>query len=404
MKKARLRIFALISAAACCFIIGALYMWSVFNAPLMAEHGWDAQQVSLAYSLYSFMMGISTLAGGWLQRTIPARILLLVGGLGFSLAWFVTSFATTLPMLYAGYSVLGGFCDGVVYNVSLSVAAKWYPDKKGMANAVCVGCAQLSPLFFAPVGNALIETFDTSTCFMICGVSFAVAFLAATAFASTPPAGWAPDGWKETESRAASHDMDAKGMLKTPLFYVLLVVFVAAASSGLMMIGHASTVGQRLAGLSSADAAITVGVLAVASFVGSLLFGTLSDKLGRFPMLIVALAISCAVMLIFMGAANTFWSYSAALFLVGLAFGGVMTVMPSICGDIYGLSNFGFNYAVLFFGYTIASFVGPSLAAGAITATGSYDFAFHAAGALAAIGLVLSVLAFYLARRMRRSA
>ena len=405
MAQPRTRVLPLVSAALCCFIIGAFYMWSVFNAPLMAEHGWSAQEVSLAYSIYTFTLGMSTLAGGWLQRTISSRVLLTAGGMGFALAWILTSFATSLPMLYICFGVLGGFCDGLVYNVSMSVATKWYPDKKGLANGICIGCAGLAPLLFAPLGNALIEAFDTSACFRICGIGFVIAFVVATRFAVAPPEGWAPQGWVEGEesAQASAHDYNAKEMLKTPLFYMLWAAFVMAATSGLMMTGHAATIGQQLAGLSSSDAAVTVGLLAVASFTGRLGLGALSDKLGRFVMLGASLAVTCVVMLVFFSSAHTFVSFSVVLFLVGVCFGGVMTVMPSICGDVFGLKNFGFNYAVLFSGYTVASFVGPSLAATVVTATGSYDLAFTVAGILAAFGLAFLAVAVVLFKRMRKA-
>lgn len=182
---------------------------------------------------------------------------------------------------------------------------------------------------------------------------------------------------------------------------MLWAAFVMAATSGLMMTGHAATIGQQLAGLSSSDAAVTVGVLAVASFTGRLGLGALSDKFGRFTMLGMSLAVTCVVMLVFFSSAHTFVSFSVVLFLVGVCFGGVMTVMPSICGDAFGLKNFAFNYAVLFSGYTVASFVGPSLAATVVTATGSYDLAFTVAGVLAAIGLAFLMVAVVLSKRMK---
>ena len=37
---------------------------------------------------------------------------------------------------YYAYGVLGGIGVGIIYGVPLAVAAKWYPEKKGLAVGV----------------------------------------------------------------------------------------------------------------------------------------------------------------------------------------------------------------------------------------------------------------------------
>ena len=53
-----------------------------------------------------------------------------------------------------------------------------------------------------------------------------------------------------------------------------------------MLIGHASRIGQEVAGITAAQAALLVGIMAVANFVGRLALGSLSDVLGRHKVVI----------------------------------------------------------------------------------------------------------------------
>ncbi|MFR3272851.1 MAG: MFS transporter, partial [Slackia sp.] len=81
------------------------------------------------------------------------------------------------------------------YNVSVSTATAWFPDKRGLANGVCVGTTGLSPIIFAPLGNFLITTMGVNMSFHICGIIFAVGVIVASRFLAAPPKDWTPENW-----------------------------------------------------------------------------------------------------------------------------------------------------------------------------------------------------------------
>ena len=91
--------------------------------------------------------------------------------------WFCSGFADNLSMLYLFYSGFAGAGNGMLYNTIVAVVTKWFPDKRGLANGVCIGAIGLGPMIFAPAGNWLIETFDVSTAFHIVGAVWLVVYL-----------------------------------------------------------------------------------------------------------------------------------------------------------------------------------------------------------------------------------
>lgn len=387
-------------------IVGAVYIWSIFSIPLSQVHAWSPQATALAYSLYICAECCAGFVVGWLQNRVKISLLALIGACFFAVGWTLAGFVSEIVPFYLAYSLIGGAGSGFLYNIAVSTATKWFPDKRGFANGVCIGCVGLSPLVFAPLGNMLIERFGVSASFTICGIAFGIFAIIAARFIAAPAERWKPAGWSENaESGSPSTTQDAKPdqppaqMLKSPEFYAMWLIMVIAATSGMMISGHASGIGQQLAGLTTNQAAVQVGIFAVANFTGRVAFGALSDRIGRYPTLIVVMAITAIIMTTGFGFVSDFLSLTIVLGIVGMCFGGVMTTMPALCADAFGSKYFGQNYAFIFAGYTVASVIGPMVAATILADTGAYDAAFPIAGAITCAGIVLALVAWRLAKK-----
>ena len=375
---------------------GAIYMWSIFNKPLMAQFSYSASEVSLVYSLFMFTSLVGSIVAGWLQNRMASNRIVLGSGILFGLGWFLTGFADNLALLYLFYSGLAGLGNGFLYNTIVAVVIKWFPDRRGFANGICIGAIGMSSIIFAPLGNFLIEAFDVQSAFRIVGIIWIVVYLVFSNLLQTPPPNWTPGG---KGGAAASADnapapieqvnYSARQMVRTPLFYCLFLAYMTSVTSGLMITGHASNIGQELAGLSASEGAIMVAVLAIGSTIGRFGFGSLSDFIGRFNTLVIALGLNAVVMFLVMPQATSFALFLASVCVVGACFGGILTVVPAIVGDAFGSANFGQNYSFVYAGYTTASFIGPLAAATAIETAGSYLPAFTVAGVLSLVGIAL---------------
>lgn len=405
-KKTPPREIILIAGAFTALGTGAIYMWSIFNKPLMTTFGFTASEVSMVYSLFLLATCFSSMLAGWLQRHTQPRFIVLGAGVLFGLGWFCSGFADSLPLLYLFYSGFAGAGNGLLYNTIVAVVMKWFPDKRGLANGVCIGAIGVGPAVFAPAGNLLIETFDVQTAFHIVGIVWLVVYLVFSWVLYVPPSGWAPKGVAKGGDEAGEKSVvrevnfTSMQMFKQPLFYLLFAIFMVSSISGLMITGHASNIGQELAHLSASEGAIMVSVLALGSFLGRLIFGFISDIIGRYNTLVIALAINAIVMLLFLGQATTFVTFLLAVSLVGACFGATMTVLPAIVGDAFGSGNFGQNYSFVYPGYTVASFVGPMLAASAVETMGTYAPSFIVAGVFSLAGIALVLFAKAMAYRL----
>ena len=388
---------------------GAIYMWSIFNKPLMDAYGFSTSEVSMAYSLFLLMSCFSSMIAGWLQQKMQPRFIVMGAGIMFGVGWFGAGFADNLPLLFLFFSGFAGAGNGFLYNTIVAVVTKWFPDKRGFANGICIGAMGIGPMLFAPLGNLLIESFNVQTAFQIVGIAWLVIYAGLSWMLYVPKPGWFPTTKRVREIEAeevVAENTDApsnnveelegreinittRQMFKRPLYYVLFLIMMVSSTSGLMVTGHASNIGQELASLTATEGAIMVSVMAFGSFMGRFGFGFLSDFIGRYNALIIALAINSVIMLLVLQFANSFIAFLIAITLVGACFGAAMSIVPAMVGDAFGSINFGQNYSFVYPGYTVASFIGPMAAATAVEMMGSYVPSFFVAGVISLVGIAL---------------
>src|SRR5277367_5711747 len=70
--------------------LGAVYAWSVIRIPLSNAGGWNIAEVTTAFEIAIFVVGMAAFVGGlWIKRVGPRRVALAAGvlyGLGTMLA------------------------------------------------------------------------------------------------------------------------------------------------------------------------------------------------------------------------------------------------------------------------------------------------------------------------------
>lgn len=375
--------------------VGSAYAWSVFQRPLISLFKWSTSDTSLAFSISLFIIPFAMIIGGKLQPTRGPKFLMFVGGIIFSFGIITAGFTNSLSVLYLTYGVLGGFGIGFIYGTGISNAVKWFPDKRGMAAGLVAAGFALGAVINAPIAAYLVQTYGVLSTFQYLGAAYLLVTLAASQFVAAPPAGYVPEGWTPTTAQAvsASNDKDWKHMLKDPLFYVLWAMYTIACVSGLMIIGHASPIGQEVIKLDAATAAFAVSLMALANTAGRVLWGLSSDRFGPYPTLIMMFILS-AVMMSVLKSIGSFVSFVFVISVIAACFGGFFAIFPSITADLFGAKNLSMNYGILFTSYGVAAFIGPRLAARVKEINnGDYSVAFITAAVLCTLAVILTYFA-----------
>jgi len=197
--------------------------------------------------------------------------------------------------------------------------------------------------------------------FIVIGIISAVAVVGAAQFCKTPPAGWKPEGWTPGPASVSTRQqVPPAGMLATWQFYVLWLIYFLGASVGLTAISQVAPLAATMPKTAAAlTAGMTVGIVAIFNGVGRLVWGSISDRLGRVrTMCIMGLCAAFACAFLVRGAG------SISQLLVGLclavfAFGGYLALMPAVTADYYGPKNVGANYGLVFTAFGVCGFFVP---------------------------------------------
>jgi OFA family oxalate/formate antiporter-like MFS transporter len=412
--KAFNRYFVMFGAIIAQLCLGSIYAWTIFQTALFenAPYQWEKLLTQLPFSVglasFAFFM---ILAGKWQDRVGPTRVATVGGlllGIGYILAGLVDIIAAGNELLgffwlALTYGVIGGAGIGFAYVCPIAALVKWFPDLKGLITGIAVAGFGAGALIFTQVETLLIpEDGAVGMAFLILGLLYLVLVVGSAQLLRNPPSGWIPPRPKEksptqTVTTIEKKDVEPTEMIKTTEFWLLWGMFVLAAAAGLMTIGNVKSFVQiKNPAIDAVMAASIAGILAIFNAAGRIVWGAISDRIGRTVTMILMFA-TLGVSMFFFGLQPTnadVLMLTIGASLIGFCFGGNFALFPSATADYFGTKNLGSNYGLVFTAYGVAGILGPFMAG-----VMDYKDVFPLLGILAFIALALAIVTELLARR-----
>lgn len=377
--------------------LGTIYSWSVFVAPLTdyftKEMGQTvtASDVLLPFSVFLAFFAIAMpFTGKYIEQYGP-RTVTIVGGVLTGLGWLLASFATSVPMLYVVYGVIGGIGVGIAYGVPVAVSARWFPDRRGLAVGLTVLGFGFSAFFTANIASWLIGSYGVMTTFRIFGIAFVILTILLALPLRFPKAGWTPREWTApalTPGQSGACEFRRDQMLKSSSFIGLWLCYFIGCLAGLMAISIAKPVGTDI-GIEAGMAVMLVGIFAVFNGFGRPVFGAITDRFSpRNAAILSFILIAGASLLLWQFPGETM--YIIAFVILWGCLGGWLAIAPTSTGCYFGTSDYPRCYGVIFLAYGAGAIAGPQLAGFIKNSTGSYLGVFPFVFALALVGLVIA--------------
>lgn len=401
--------------------LGIIYAWSVFTVPLgtpVAEggYGFTASQSAWIFSTGLFVFSIFMIISGRLMSFISTRILAVIGGLVLGLGYIIAGFSGgSFAALLFSIGILGGAGIGLAYAVPLKIGISWYPDKVGLVSGLAVAGFGFGATFWIKAAGSwfgggflnnlsLFNLPGLESTFVLYGFILLAVVVLGSLVMVLPPKGYTPKGWNPltdaVDPSFESIDLRGKAMLRTPQFKLMFSMFFLSAFAGLMVIYCIKLFGiDALSGIDVAKASTIAGtamaIYAIMNGLGRIMYGRLSDALGR-KLTLRIMMFSQAILM-----ASFFWLGQSAIGLmigagiIGLNFGGNFALFPAATAVYFGKKNVGENYGWVFLSYGLAGIAGPLLA-GVVkdSSSGATDMTFWlipflaaAAACLLAMGL-----------------
>ncbi|KAA0214419.1 MAG: MFS transporter [Leptolyngbya sp. PLA3] len=311
--------------------------------------------------------------------------------------------------LWGTIGFLAGAGIGFAYVCPIAALVKWFPQHKGLVSGVAVaGFGFGAYLFKGRTLGALgyIERYGVQEFFLVHALVCFVGVTIGAMLLRNPPTSARPAAAKSVP------DSTWQDTLHSPAFYTLWLMYFSSAMAGLMVIGIVKVfAGEQLVAAAGgpglphdqvadllARGAAAVGWLAIFNAVGRVVWGFVSDRIGR-TSTFVAMFTFQAITMFVLGGLDTELSLAVGASLVGFNYGGSFSLFPSATADLFGARNLGANYGWLFTSYGIAGVAGIAAGNTARTMTGSYAAAFAIAGVLCLISAGFALLLVPLGKR-----
>jgi MFS family permease len=339
------------------------------------------------------------LIGGALSARFGARKVIALGmvlvGVGMIFTGLSSSFWSA--MIWRAITGVGSGASNVP---TMGLLSSWFgPQFRGLATGIAVSGASIALIITGPLVPRILAKFPENgwriTWYLFGGISLLLAFIGATLLQNRPEErGLRPLGEtekKENAGTATQARLQWSLVYLSPRVWHLGILYAAFGFSYIIYITFFIRYLVGEVGYSSIAAGNLFMLMGWFSMVCGLVWGTLSDRIGRRAAFVMVFEIQALSFVLF-----AIWPQPPGLVLSAIFFGitawSIPAIMAATCGDVVGdrLASAALGFVTLFMG--IGQALGPSIAGMIADKTGSFTHAFLLAAVLAFIGGVGSSL------------
>ncbi len=373
------------------------YGWTLFVEPIDERFQWGRPAIQWAFALFVLAeTWPMPLVGYFIDRFGP-RTIGSLGGVLIATGWGLNAWAETLATLYAG-GIITGIGAGIVYATCVGNAIKWFPHRRGLAaglTAAAFGAG--SALTVVPISRT-IAAYGYTSAFLWFGLVQGVVVIACAIFLRVPRVTRVSNDVKTSAgltagemsvaassagalpvsdfraagtpiaATAVGRDFSTREMLKTPVFWLMYLMFTMMATGGLMATAQLASVAKDYGVAESPISffGITMAALPLALSLDRVLngltrpfFGWISDQVGREWTMFVAFALEGLAICLLVKFAHIPVLFVLLTGLTFFAWGEIYSLFPALCGDLYGRKFATMNYGLLYTAKGTASLLVP---------------------------------------------
>jgi sugar phosphate permease len=307
------------------------------------------------------------------------------------LTGFAGSFATATV-----WRALTGLGSGASNVPVMGLLAAWFAAKRrGLASGIAVGGSSVALILVGPLVPRLLSVYGESgwrvSWFLFAGIVLALAVLGFFLLRNHPAEmGLRPAGDDSTnDSPVTRHSspapLDWGRVYRSTTVWHLGLVYIAFGLSYIVYMTFFTKYLIAEGGYSKEAAGNLFMIMGWFSLISGLIWGMLSDAIGRKRALILVYLIHAVAFGLF-GLWRTPTGFTLSAIIFGLAAWSVPAIMSATCGDLLGprLAPAALGFITMFFG--LGQAIGPSVAGAIADARGSFSLAFVLAAVVALVG------------------
>jgi MFS transporter, OFA family, oxalate/formate antiporter len=330
------------------------YGWTLFVNPIDAKFHWGRAAIQVAFTTFVLIETWLVPVEGYLVDRFGPRPVVIFGGVLVAIAWVMNSVADSLPMLYLA-AAIGGIGTGCVYGTCVGNALKWFPGRRGLAAGfTAAGFGAGAALTVVPISH-MITSDGYQHAFMFFGLlQGAIVIIMGLALLAPPQQIMTAT----VKPSTTAYGYTPQQVLRSPVFYVLYLMFVLIAAGGLTMTAAVKPMATDfkldkipvdLFGLTMAAGIFAVSLSRIFDGVGRPFFGWLSDQIGREYTMALAFLIGAGALFTLSqsGGSNPVLFVLVTALYFGV-YGEIFSLFPATQGDTFGSKYAAANAGMLY--------------------------------------------------------
>ncbi len=374
------------------------YGWTLFVNPIHDQYQWSRAAIQVAFTVFILTETWLVPIEGYLVDRYGPRVVVVVAGVLVGAAWVLNAVADSLPLLYLAAAV-GGIGAGAVYGTCIGNALRWFPDRRGLAAGLTsMGFGAGSALTVIPIAAA-IHSRGYQVTFLWFGLAQGLVVFTLGWFLRQPAHGHHHPTPARGPVAHRGPDVAPMQMIRTPVFWVLYVMFILMAAGGLMATAQLAPIAHDL---QVADVPVSILGLTLPALTFALsfdrvlngatrpFFGWLSDRLGRENTMFLAFGLEAVGILALSHFGGNPVAFVLLSGLVFFAWGEIYSLFPATCADTYGIRYAAANSGLLYTAKGTAALLVPLTSL--MAASGGWRTVFMASSVMNVVAAAMALV------------
>jgi MFS family permease len=383
-------------------LYGIWYSYSVFLVALIDHFGWSRSVTAGAMSVFILSHGLFGPFAGRLVEVFGPRRLMMTGSVVMAAGLLISSQVNQWWQLYLSFGVLSALglaaCGWVP---SVILTEKWFPDKVGTALGFVTGGIGVGIFTIVPLSNMMIEHYDWRLAFQVLAALVVLLILPAALFILREPpvsedssaraqASTSSGVSKPVDAVIPAHDWTVATAVRSRSFrFAVLAFFVGGCLSQLLIMHQFAFMVDH--GVAKTVGSILAGIIGATSIPGKMLWGALSDRVGRewvFTGGLICILLSLGALALVGSVPGLLMPFMFA-FLVGIGYSVNAPIIPAVARDLFAGPRFPSIFGTLSLFSSMGGAMGSWLGGALYDWSGGYQVMLWVSASLALIAPVM---------------
>jgi OFA family oxalate/formate antiporter-like MFS transporter len=297
---------------------------------------WGRAAIQMAFTIFVVTETWLVPVEAWFVDRFGPQVVVMFGGVMIALSWVLNSYADSLVWLYTA-AMVGGIGAGSIYGTCVGNALKWFPDRRGLAaGATAAGFGAGAAITVVPIAH-MVAASGYQTAFLDFGIGQGL-IVFVLAFFLRKPSQVMPARKKQLNLPQTRIDFTPSEVLRTPIFWMLYLVFVMVAAAQIGPIAHDFKIADTsvsLLGFQMAALTFAISLDRIFDGFGRPFFGWVSDTIGREYTMFIAFGTAALMVLVL-----SIYGHNPIVFVLATAiyfgvFGEIYSLFPATSGDTF---------------------------------------------------------------------